>query len=397
MPAFPSRMHLDIRTLLVAMTVCMVTMAVALPAVMDRVDRPARLAQAGVVVQGVAWAVLLFSGLAEPFSLVDRGLSTLAMIGISSSLALTTAAFDLWCGRDGRSRWPWLVAIVMPLGYALGFSSYPFRVGWANGLIALEMGLFAATVWRRPAVAVGHWRWLLVVGLVAQIAVTLGRGILGAFFTESYPTFLAPHPVNHAFALIANATTVLTLMAVLLAHRDEAARELERLAAVDGLTGVLNRGAWMSRAATEVAVSVRYGYPVAVLMIDLDHFKQINDSRGHADGDRALVFVARALEAAVRPGDLVGRYGGEEFCILMNHAENAAANAFDVRLRNYLGAVAERELGFPLAYSAGIAVRASADDSLEAMLRRADATLYSAKAQGRSRTLGAGEERLQVA
>ena len=397
MPAFPSRMHLDIRTLLVAMTVCMVTMAVALPAVMGRVDRPARIAQAGVVVQGVAWAVLLFSGLVEPYSLADRALSTLAMIGISSSLALTTAAFDLWCGRDGKSRWPWLIAIVMPLGYGLGFSSYPFRVGWANGLIALQMGLFAATVWRRPAVAVGHWRWLLVVSLVAQIAVTLGRGVLGAFFTESYPTFLAPHPVNQAFALIANATTVLSLMAVLLAHRDEAARELERLAAVDALTGVLNRGAWMSRAATEVAVSVRYGYPVAVLMIDLDHFKQINDSRGHADGDRALVFVARALEAAVRPGDLVGRYGGEEFCILMNHAENAAANAFDVRLRNYLGAVAERELGFPLAYSAGIAVRASADDSLEAMLRRADAMLYSAKAQGRSRTLDAGTGRLQLA
>jgi diguanylate cyclase (GGDEF)-like protein len=186
-------------------------------------------------------------------------------------------------------------------------------------------------------------------------------------------------------------------MAVLLAHRDEAARELQRLAAVDGLTGVLNRSAWMSRATTELAVSERYGYPVAVLMIDLDHFKQINDTRGHADGDRALMFVARALEAAVRPGDLVGRYGGEEFCVLMNHAENAAANAFDVRLRDYLGAVAERELGFPLAYSAGIAVRKSTVDSLEAMLRRADARLYSAKAQGRSRTLEAGEVRLQAA
>jgi PleD family two-component response regulator len=81
----------------------------------------------------------------------------------------------------------------------------------------------------------------------------------------------------------------------------------------------------------------------------------------------------------------------------MNHAENAAANAFDVRLRNYLGAVAVREIGFPLAYSAGIAVRTSADDSLEAMLRRADATLYSAKAQGRSRTLGAGDARLHAA
>ena len=62
---------------------------------------------------------------------------------------------------------------------------------------------------RQPAVAVGRWRWLLVVSLLAQMVVTLGRGILGAFFTESYPTFLAPHPVNYAFAVIANATTVL--------------------------------------------------------------------------------------------------------------------------------------------------------------------------------------------
>ena len=391
------RMHLDIRTLLFAMTVCMVTMAVALPAVMGRVDAPARRAQAGVVVQGIGLGAAAAVGPVAPGSLSDRVLSTLAMAGIAGGLALTAAAFDLWCGRSGSSRWPWLIAVVMPLGYGLGFSSYPFRVGWANALLTLQMALLVATVWRKPAVEVGRWRWLLVVSLVAQMAVTLGRGILGAFFTESYPTFLAPHPVNFAFAVIANVTTVLSMMAVLLAHRDEAARELERLATVDGLTGVLNRRAWMSRAATELAVSVRYGYPVAVLMIDLDHFKQINDSRGHAAGDRALAFVARALEAAVRPGDLVGRYGGEEFCVLMNHAENAAANAFDVRLRGYLGAVAERELGFPLDYSAGIAVRSSAEDSLEAMLRRADATLYSAKAQGRSRTLEAGEARLQTA
>jgi len=390
-------MHLDIRSLLVAMTVCMVTMAVALPAVMERVDRPTRLAQAGVVVQGIAWTLLLASGLAPRGSLADRALSTLAIVGISSSIALTSSAFDLWCGRSGRVRASWLIAIVLSTGYGLGFASYPFRVGWANGLIALQLAMLAAILARRPAVSIGRWRWLLVASLIAHASATLARGVLGAFFTESYPTFLAPHPVNVAFAIIANATTVITLTAMLLAHRDAAARELERLATVDALTGVLNRGAWMSRATTELAVSVRYGYPVAVLMIDLDHFKLINDTHGHADGDRALVFVARALEAAVRPGDLVGRYGGEEFCVLMNHAENAAASAFDVRLRNYLGAVAERELGFPLEYSAGIAVRCTADDSLSAMLRRADATLYGAKAQGRSRTLGALEERLGAA
>ena len=85
------------------MTVCMVTMAVALPAVMGRVNAPARRAQAGVVVQGLAWALLLLSGLAAPGSLADRALSTLAMAGIAGGLALSASAFDLWCGRDGRS------------------------------------------------------------------------------------------------------------------------------------------------------------------------------------------------------------------------------------------------------------------------------------------------------
>jgi diguanylate cyclase (GGDEF)-like protein len=390
-------MHLDIATLLFAMTICMVTMAVALPAVMGPVNEAARRAQAGVVVQGIAWAMLLMSGLAESGSLTDRALSTLAMAGITGGLALNAAAFDLWCGRTPQMRMPILIAIVMPLGYGLGFSSYPFRVGWANALLTLQMAFVVAAVWRPPVVSVGKWRWLLVVSLLAQMVVTLWRGILGAFFTASYPTFLAPHPVNVAFAVIANATTVLSLMAVLLAHRDEADRELERLATFDGLTGALNRCAWMTRAATELAVSVRYTHPVAVLMIDLDHFKQVNDRHGHDAGDRALVFIARALQAAVRPGDLVGRYGGEEFCVLMNHADHAAAIAFDARVRHYLDSVAERELGFALAYSAGIAMRESPGDRLEAMIKRADDALYGAKAQGRSRTLDAEGLRLKAA
>jgi diguanylate cyclase (GGDEF)-like protein len=389
-------MHLDIATLLFAMTVCMVTMAIALPAVMGQVNEPARRAQAGVVLQGIGWALLLISGLVDSGSASDRALSTLAMAGITGGLALNATAFDLWCGRAPQSRLPMLIAVILPLGYGLGFSSYAFRVGWANGLLTLQMAVVVAAVWRKPAVPVGRWRWLLVVSLLSQMVVTLWRGILGAFFTETYPTFLAPHPVNYAFAIIANTTTVLSLMAVLLAHRDEAARELERLATLDGLTGVLNRRAWMTRAAEEMAVSVRYLHPVAVLMIDIDHFKQVNDSHGHDAGDRALVFIARALQAAVRPGDLVGRFGGEEFCVLMTHADNAAAHAFDVRMREYLTEAAERELGLALAYSAGVAMRNSPDDTLAAMIKRADETLYSAKAQGRSRTLDAKGLRLQA-
>jgi len=132
-------------------------------------------------------------------------------------------------------------------------------------------------------------------------------------------------------------------------------------------------------------------------MIDLDHFKQINDSLGHGAGDRALQLVAKALQASVRAGDVVGRYGGEEFSVLMNHADTGAASTFDRRLREQLADIATMELGFKLDYSAGIAMRISSKDTLEAMLKRADATLYNAKAQGRSRTLDAQGLRLRAA
>ena len=380
-------MHSDIASILIALTASMLTMAVALPAVMGRVNKAARQAQAGIALQAAGWASLLLSGIVDAGSLNDRMLSTLAMLGIACGLAFNARAFDLWYGRTKHPVAPMIIAVAMPLGYCIGFSNYAFRVGWANGLLALQMSLVALTLWRKAEVPVGRWRWLLIIALISQTVTTAWRGVLGAFYTGSLPNFLAPHPVNFAFAIVANATTVLSLIGILLAHRDESARELERLAERDGLTGVFNRRAWLLRAETELSVSARYAYPYTVLMIDLDHFKQINDQRGHEMGDRALQFVARALQAAVRPGDLVGRYGGEEFCVLINHGDVEAAMAFDRRMRAYINEAALDELGFELNYSAGIATRTFPEDSLGALLRSADALLYSAKALGRGRTL----------
>ena len=380
-------MTLDINSLLCALMINVITIAVALPAVMGRVNAPARRAQWAMAVQAAGWVLLLASGRAESGAWADRLLSSLSMACIGGSLALLSSAFDQWCGRPGADRRLASIAAVMVLGYALGFSNYAFRVGWANGLLALELAVMAARVAQPPVLAVGRWRWLMVLGLLSQVVVVAWRGILGGFFTESYPTFLAPHPVNYAWAMIANATALLTLLAILLAHRDEAARELERLATIDGLTGVLNRRAWLARAADELTASVRHARPLAVLMIDLDHFKQINDSRGHDAGDRALRCVARALLSSVRAGDVVGRYGGEEFCVLIAHGDDAAARAYDRRLRDHLAATGLRELGFAVDYSAGIAKRGGPADTLDAMLRRADATLYRAKEAGRARTL----------
>lgn len=390
-------MHIDISSLLLAMTVGMLTMALALPAVMGRVNAVARRAQIGVAVHACGWALLLASGTVEPGSWADRALSTLAMAGIAGGLALNATAFNLWCGHPAGGRMPALIALLMTVGYGAGFSNYAFRVGWANGLLTLQMAFVAFALSRPPRLSVGPWRWLLVLSLALQMVVTAWRGVLGAFFTASYPTFLATHPVNYAFAILANATAVLGLVAILLAHRDEAARELERLATTDGLTGVFNRRAWLIQAKAAMALSQRHGGDVAVLMIDLDNFKRINDTRGHEAGDNALKFMAQVLRGAARAGDVVGRYGGEEFCVLLTHGDETAATVFDARVREHLAVAAPRDLGFEVGYSAGVATRRSLDETLDSLLRRADATLYRAKAQGRDRTLDTQGLRVKTA
>ena len=384
-------MHIQVASLLFVMTLNLLTMAVALPAFMGRVNRPARRAQAGVALQTVGWVLLLLSSAVEASSWQDRLLSTLSMAGIAAGMAYNAVAFDLWCGRVAFARAPAVIAVLLTAGYGLGFDSYPFRVGWSNGLFTLQMALVVASLCRKPLVPVGRWRWLLVISLLAQMTVTAWRGVLGAFYTADFPNFFAPHVVNLVFGLVANITVVLSLAALLLAHRDEAARELERLATTDGLTGVLNRRAWLAQTAVDLTVGARYRQPLGVLMVDLDHFKQINDSYGHAAGDAALLLFADALRAVARTGDVYCRYGGEEFCVLMNHADGAAVRVFDQRLRAWLEDAAPRRLGYQLPYSAGVAMRLSDGESIEALLQRADAALYSAKALGRNLTLNADE------
>ena len=129
----------------------------------------------------------------------------------------------------------------------------------------------------------------------------------------------------------------------------------------------------------------------------MDHFKAVNDRGGHEMGDRTLQLFARALQSAARAGDVVGRHGGEEFCVFMNHSDKAAARSFDRRVRDYITVAAVRELGFELSYSAGIAMRASSNDTVDNMLWRADATMYGANAQGRARTFHDRDTQLQAA
>ncbi|RUO44439.1 sensor domain-containing diguanylate cyclase [Aliidiomarina taiwanensis] len=166
-----------------------------------------------------------------------------------------------------------------------------------------------------------------------------------------------------------------------------AEEEMAALARIDELTGLPNRRATWERLTENIEQASRTGLPLSVLSIDIDHFKNINDTWGHAGGDLALVAFARVANQVGRKVDFCGRIGGEEFVFVLPGADKAAAQEFGNRLRERLAdvqvEVADKE-PIRLTLSAGIA-KLEPGDTIESLLARADDAMYQAKEQGRDR------------
>lgn len=157
----------------------------------------------------------------------------------------------------------------------------------------------------------------------------------------------------------------------------EDSRRLEQAASHDALTGVLNRGAIMGALESAVRDAAGSGQPVAVIMADIDHFKRINDGLGHPAGDAALKEFTRRLKSVLRQGDRLGRYGGEEFLVVVAGAARDAAVGTAERLRAAVAA------------SFGAAAWTGADETPAGLVAAADRALYAAKNAGRNRVMAA--------
>lgn len=166
-------------------------------------------------------------------------------------------------------------------------------------------------------------------------------------------------------------------------------RSLLRLASYDELTGLYNRREGIRRAEDLFATQARGDGTFCMLMIDVDYFKRINDEYGHQCGDRALVFIADQLKAISRSSDVVVRYGGEEFVILLPATDRDAARVIAERYRASIAGEPfqfEDQKPFTLAVSIGLSV--SKGQSLKALFKEADDALYRAKSLGRNRVQG---------
>jgi diguanylate cyclase (GGDEF)-like protein len=183
-----------------------------------------------------------------------------------------------------------------------------------------------------------------------------------------------------------------------LQRRNEELRALSErllaLSATDALTGLANRRAFDERLAVEVARANRYGTPLALVMIDLDHFKELNDRFGHQAGDEVLKRVSALVDREKRLGDMVARYGGEELAAILPHTEARSAMIWAERVRQSMSATEVRSESSTLNVTAsfGIAGATPERERPATLIEAADQALYEAKRQGRNRVVASGAE-----
>jgi diguanylate cyclase (GGDEF)-like protein len=241
------------------------------------------------------------------------------------------------------------------------------RLRWRRPwLLAAPCLVAAAAAWHRALTAV-----LSSTQLANEAAASIGLDVRAAL-------------VYMVVALAFHATLVALVVGRLMA-------ELQHKARHDSLTGLLNRRAMEEAIESQLQRGRRSGETLCLLMLDLDHFKSINDRFGHSTGDLVLQHAAKVLKANVRTIDRVARVGGEEFLVLMPGASLGAARPVAERLREQLAADAPRVRGTALNLSVSIGLAEWSDPALDMsrLLVRVDTALYQAKAQGRNRVVAA--------
>lgn len=168
---------------------------------------------------------------------------------------------------------------------------------------------------------------------------------------------------------------------------------LKQLSRIDGLTGLYNRHYWETRVADLIVMVKRTAQPLSLVLLDVDHFKSINDTHGHLAGDQVLQQLARLLRLNLRESELLGRYGGEEFALVLPNTGKEAAYATAERLRRIVQLAhfdSDKGVGdLRCTISLGVASYHTGFHSYSDWFRAADSALYAAKEQGRNRTVSA--------
>lgn len=389
---------LDFSSLSLLTFVSLGVMAMALPFAMGRsaTSPAARHAQRYFLLQAAAWiCIVLASALRGSWGdVVFASLSTLAVAAAQWNMA---HALQHWLGLRPGMAWLKACCVAGPLGFMLLWADVSWRFAWFSTVQAIGLCLLAGMCLAPSQVPRKGWRVVLTWCATSMACALLVRAVLALWHSDVLPDFTAPTWINHGFVVLAHIATTLTLVCVMVAWREESQQRLQTLALTDMLTGIANRRAFETQVPPLLERALRQHSPVVLMLMDLDHFKAVNDVHGHAVGDRALRIFAQAVQVQLRSGDLVARWGGEEFCLLV-HALPSAVQTLYERLSDAVAAQSTAELGFALQFSAGCSrPYGSKQYDLETLVQRADTALYRAKAAGRAQMLFAEDPDTQPA
>ncbi|ODV41922.1 hypothetical protein AWV79_31715 [Cupriavidus sp. UYMMa02A] len=321
-----------------------------------------------------------------------------SVVAANAALAGALALFYAGCVRfsGGQPRWGRLAAgILATMGVVVVwryvFDVFTTRVVAVSAFHAVLCALTGITlIRRRPRGRAGNY-YLTTAGFALFFATGhTVRGLLSAFSLMGDPYSLQSPGLNTLFLTLgALVMPALTMGAVLMIH-DTMVRRLEAIANTDGLTGVMSRKAWDEMAVREIERAGSGRPAPALLIIDIDRFKAVNDTFGHAAGDAVLQAFAGLAGAQIRTTDRLGRLGGEEFAVLLPATRVADALRMAERIRasaeQHVVRVADKGGIVRYTISGGVACLRPGE-SLAQLSARADAALYRAKLEGRNRIL----------
>ncbi len=381
---------LDVRSIIFTTAIVTLTIALGMSAVarLHPEIKGAKYWAIGCALQSIGWLLFDLRGYAPDFLAVFGG-SFLPIV----SLAYFYAAFEDFNGERLRRGLLTLILGVTTVAFTFFWFALPSVPGrmavdslGASALVSLC--ILALLRSRQPRGNQSHR--LTAMLLAAGLAILLGRSALTLLHSEIMTDCLQRGIFNRFLYAGITGLCVLVTFGYLAMCHDRFRDEAMHLATTDSLTGVLNRRAMETVLSEEAQRSLRTGLPLSLLLLDLDHFKEINDTFGHAIGDRALQSAVTTIERQLRSFDRVGRWGGEEFLVALPGTKLSDAVAIAERLRGDIFSTrvrGERAEGkfVSLSVSVGVAGYFPGDLDYDCALRRADEALYTAKRAGRNR------------
>jgi len=332
------------------------------------------------------------------FAMQGHASRWLTFVGANELLAISLLLVVEGCVRFQKRRvrlWPAYAGLVAVFAGVAWWTfvtpDFNARVAVVSAFHAYLYALLAVLMLRgRPANRPRYSYYFLAVAALLLCAGHASRGIMYGFGIIMQTDLMQVSPSSILFlALGILAPPCLSIGVVMLAH-DRLAERLEQLANVDDLTGALSRRAFLAASNTLLKASPRTRSPVTMAIIDIDSFKAVNDTYGHAAGDQVLKHFAAFVSHNLRIGDVFGRLGGEEFGVLCPATTAAEMVALMDRLRVRLASASQSALPLGLRYTFSVGVdQYRPDESLDQLSARADGALYAAKASGRNRVMAA--------